>query len=87
MQSVQMGPRIVDRRLVIEATASQSSTESFWNDDSSRFHPAASIPNGPAAPSVLRAMEWMRGPSILSYNTGWGPCEGTSSTITVEVIG
>ena len=54
------------RRRANEAIASQRSWEHFLKDDRSRFHAEASRPDGPAAPLIFRAIEWINGPFICS---------------------
>jgi len=40
--------------------------------EASHRHPRASMPDGPAAPSVFNAIDRTSGPVICSYMTGWG---------------
>ena len=49
--------------LAVEAMASQRSVEAYWKDVQRRFHPAASRPEGPAAPSVFSAVLRISWPS------------------------
>ena len=61
-------------RLATEANALQMSAEAALKDVQRRFQAAASRPDGPAAPSILRIVRRMSGPSIVSNKTGWGSC-------------
>ena len=65
-------------RLPMAATASQRSTDVDLKEVDMRFHAAASNPEGPGAPSVLRAVLWIVGPSIFSKRMGWSSIVGAS---------
>ncbi len=56
-------------RLAIEARASHRSVDANFNEVHMRFHAATSIPEGPAAPSVLRTVLRISTPSILLNRT------------------
>ena len=64
------------KHLAVEANASQRSAEAVLNDVHMRFQAMASSPEGPAAPSVLRADFRICCASILSNITGWGSSMG-----------
>ena len=55
-----------------EAMTSHRSEECERNNVHKRLHPAASMQVGPAAPSILSTVSWMKGPSIRSKWTEWG---------------
>ncbi len=52
--------RHVQRRLAVAATDSQRSCEARPKEQHSCLHPAASTPDGPAAPCVRKAIDFMR---------------------------
>ena len=62
--------RMEQMRRVKADRALQRSLEAPWNAVHIRHHPAASMPDGPAEPCTLRAVERIRSPSILSKRTG-----------------
>ena len=62
--------------LAVAASASQSSVEAVLKDEHSLFQVAASMPEGPAAPSVLRAILRISCPSIFSNRMGCGSAVG-----------
>ena len=53
----------VHNLLARAATDSHRPAQWFLNDERRRFQPAASIPEGPAAPLDLRATLWIKEPS------------------------
>ena len=55
---------------------SHSSEEADLNEIQSRFHAAASRPDGPAAPSILRTVLCISWPSICSKVMEWGSLAG-----------
>ena len=63
-------------RLATDAKVSHNSVEADLNEVKSRFHAAASKPEGPAAPSILRAVLPINSPSICSKMMGWGSITG-----------
>ena len=62
--------KLEQMRRVKAARELQRSLEAPWNAVHIRRHPAASMPEGPAEPCTLRAVERIRSPSILSKRTG-----------------
>ena len=74
-------------RLVVEARESHRSADADWNDVHMRFQAAASSPEGPAAPSVLRALLRISCPSILPNRTGWGSIVGESGVMMDDGFG
>ena len=62
----------VQSRLATDASVLQISVEAVLNEVHSLFHAAVSKPDGPAAPSILRAVLRMSWPSILSKVIGCG---------------
>ena len=67
--------------------ASHRSPDACLNEVHIRFHAAASSPEGPAAPSILRAVLRMSGPSIFSKMTGWGSTMEESGLMMVDCFG
>ena len=74
-------------RLATEAMASHRSLDACLNEVHMRFHAAASSPEGPATPSILRAVLRMSGPSIFSKMTGWGSTMEESGLMMVDCFG
>ena len=62
--------KVEQMRRVKAARVLHRSLEAPWNAVHMRRHPAASMPDGPAEPCTLRAVERIRSPSILSNRTG-----------------
>ena len=62
----------VQSRLATDASMLHNSAEAVLNEVQSCFHAAVSRPDGPAAPSILRAVLRMSWPSILSKMIGCG---------------
>ncbi len=60
------------------ASTSQRSEEAPRKVVRKRLQPRASMPEGPAAPSVLSAVARIRGPVSWSKVTGWGSSAGGS---------
>ena len=74
-------------RLAMEARASHKSVDADLNEVHMRFHAAASSPEGPAAPSILRTVLRISSPSILSNRTGWGSMIGASGVMMDDCFG
>ena len=66
----------VHRRLAVTAIASHKSVDVDLNDVHMHFHAAAFSPEGPAEPSVLRAVLRIKCPSIISKKIGYGSLVG-----------
>ena len=62
--------------LAVVASASQSSLEAVLKDEHSLFQVAAFMPEGPAAPSILKAILRVSCPSIFSNRMGCGSAVG-----------
>ena len=58
-------------RLVTDARVSHNPVEADLNEVRSHFHATASRREGPAAPSILRAVLRINSPSICSKMMGW----------------
>ena len=67
---------VVLSRLATAARLSHSPVEADLKEVQRRFHAAASKPDGPAVPSILKAVLHMSWPSILSKMLGWGSVTG-----------
>ena len=67
---------VVLSRLATAARLSHSPVEADLKEVQRRFHAAASKPDGPAVPSILKAVLRMSWPSILSKMLGWGSVTG-----------
>ena len=74
-------------RLATEAMASQRSAEKEEKEEQRRFQAAASRPEGPAAPSVLRAVLRIVCPSIFSNMMKCGSLRGVSGSIMADGTG
>ena len=74
-------------RLAVEARESHRSADAVLNDVHMRFQAAASSPEGPAEPSVLRAVLRISCPSILPNKTGWGSIIGVSGVMIDDGFG
>ena len=74
-------------RLAVEARESHRSTDADLNDVHMRFQAAASSPEGPAEPFVLKAVLRISCPSILPYRTGLGSVVGESSVMMADGFG
>ena len=68
--------RFVLSHLATAARLSHSPVEADLKEVQRRFHDAASKPDGPAVPSILKAVLRMSWPSILSKMMGWGSVAG-----------
>ena len=68
--------KVVLSRLATAARLSHSPVEADLKEVQRRFHAAASKPDGPAVPSILKAVLRMSWPSILSMMMGWGSVAG-----------
>ena len=73
--------------LVTEATASHRSAEKEEREEQRRFQAAASGPEGPAAPSVLKAVSRIICPSIFSNTMKCGSLRGVSGSVMAEDTG
>ena len=71
----------------MEANESHKSEDAFLNEVQRRFQVAASKPEGPAAPSILRTVLRISCPSILSKRIRWGSTRGVSGVIMDVCIG
>ena len=64
--------------------ASHNSAEAEPNDEQRHFHAAASRPEGPAAPSVVKAVSCINWPSICSNRMKCGSLGGSLDSMMAE---
>ena len=74
-------------RLATEAMSSYRSAEKEEKEEQRRFQAAASRQEGPAAPSVLRAVSRIICPSLFSNTMKCGSLRGVSGSVMAEDTG
>ena len=75
----------VQRRRVAAARALQRDVDAPWKALQMRRQPLASIPDGPADPSVRSAAWRMESPLIFSNSTGWNGRDAVDALFTSQV--